>query len=79
MNFMDWKQIHELSPDLNLTPLAAFLRFCRVQRGAALGKNIKKQQEVSDLNQDYHELCLNNAWGGLGVHVLYAISVSSVL
>ena len=63
------------SPDLNLTPLAAFLLFCRAQRGcvilnyeiirgtpvnisqmgqnlAALGKNVKKQQEVSDLNQD---------------------------
>ena len=36
------------SPDLNLTPPAAFLRFCRAQR--ALGK--KKQQGVSDLNQD---------------------------
>ena len=28
-----------LSPDLNLTPLAAFLRFCRAQRSA---KNVKK-------------------------------------
>ena len=37
------------SPDLNLTPLAAFLRFLP---SAALGKNVKKQQEVSDLNQD---------------------------
>ena len=31
------------SPDLNLTPLPAFLRFCRAQRGlAALGKKRKK-------------------------------------
>ena len=31
------------SPDLNLTPLAAFLRFCRAQRGfAALGKKRKQ-------------------------------------
>ena len=40
----------QTSPDLNLTPLAAFLRFLP---SAALGKNVKKQQEVSDLNQDY--------------------------
>ena len=32
-----------ISPDLNLTPLAAFLRFCRAQRGlTALGKKRKK-------------------------------------
>ena len=42
------------SPDLNLTPLAAFLRFLPSAASlAALGKNVKKQQEVSDLNQDY--------------------------
>ena len=42
------------SPDLNLTPLAAFLRFCRAQRKNVkkTAKNVKKQQEVSDLNQD---------------------------
>ena len=41
------------SPDLNLTPLAAFLRFLPSAASlAALGKNVKKQQEVSDLNQD---------------------------
>ena len=34
------------SPDLNLTPLAAFFTFLRS------AKNVKKQQEVSDLNQD---------------------------
>ena len=33
-----------ISPDLNLTP-------------AALGKKCKKQQEVSDLNQDYYSRC----------------------
>ena len=40
------------SPDLNLTPLAVFLRFFAERSDAALGKNVKKQQEVSDLNQD---------------------------
>ena len=41
--------MHLVSPDLNLTPLAEFLCFCRAQRST---KNVKKQQEVSDLNQD---------------------------
>ena len=42
------------SPDLNLTALAGFFcAFWRAQRVlAALGKNVKKQQEVSDLNWD---------------------------
>ena len=46
------------SPDLNLAPLAAFLRFCRAQ---------KKQQEVSDLNHYYvycaHCATYDNCYG----------------
>ena len=38
------------SPDLNLTTLAAFFTFF-AERSAALGKKVKKQHEVSDLNQ----------------------------
>ena len=41
------------SPDLNLTPLAAFLRFLPSAASLHSAKNVKKQQEVSDLNQDY--------------------------
>ena len=40
------------SPDLNLTPLAAFLRFLPSAARLRSAKNVKKQQEVSDLNQD---------------------------
>ena len=42
------------SPDLNLTYLAAFLRFF-AERSESLrsAKNVKKEQEVSDLNPDY--------------------------
>ena len=63
-----WACVVRTSPDLNLTPLAAFLRFlpsaARLRSAkiftffaerseAALGKKRKKkQQEVSDLNQD---------------------------
>ena len=46
-----------LSPDLNLTPLVVFLRFLpSAARLAVLGKNVKKQQEVSDSNQDYRQV-----------------------
>ena len=52
------------SPDLNLTPLAAFLRGFFAGRIAALGKNVKKQQEVSDLNQDYGYVQLVDTYRG---------------
>ena len=50
-----------LSPDLNLTPVAAFFTFF-AERKNALGKNVKKQQEVSDLNQDYVPLSLDKSY-----------------
>ena len=40
------------SPDLNMTPLAAFFRFLPSAPRCARQKNAKKQQEVSDLNWD---------------------------
>ena len=38
------------SPDLNLTPRVAAFFYVFAERSSA--KNVKKQQEVSDLNQD---------------------------
>ena len=43
--------IYEISPDLNLTPLATFLRF--LPSAARQKKRKKKQQELSGLNRDY--------------------------
>ena len=54
-------QCHNIiSLDLNLTPLAAFLRFF-AKRSASLrsAKIVKKQKEVSDLKQDYNIMCLH--------------------
>ena len=47
-----WAFMFLPSPDLNLTPLAAFLRFLPSAASLRSAKNVKKQQEVSDLNQD---------------------------
>ena len=47
------------SPDLILTPLAAFLLLCL----AVLSKKCKKRQEVSDLNRDYNVLMFFNVTG----------------
>ena len=52
MSYCQPCSIRYISPDLNLTPLAAFLRFLPSAARLRSAKNVKKQQEVSDLNQD---------------------------
>ena len=72
------------SPDLNLTPLAAFLRFCRAQRGSdrnlPLGVRWVRHRNVSHPNHSMSATILSTCYAStesLGVSELNDTSIKS--
>ena len=73
-----------LSPDLNLTPLAAFLRFCRAQRGSdrnfPLGVRWVRHKNVSHPNHSMSATILSTCYAStesLGVSELNDANIKS--